>query len=155
MLHVTRMSASTVASLFVSKLGVSLFQESVHPFLLVGSGKQSMKHAALKSQSFLQRYFLRDIDGFLAHNHTHASLGSNFGSHFDGFVDKIVCWKNLGYQTSPLHICGAHHITRQTHVHGLGLANRADQTLRSSSTDDRILMVGLVDWWVRVDWNFE
>lgn len=124
-------------SLVVGELGLALLSKSTHALLLVVGREGSMEQSPLKVQSGRQGDLERLVDGVLAHLDNGLGQGSNLLGSLDSLVDDLVGGQDLADQTSALSLLGSQvDGASEAHLHGLGLANGLDQTLRAAGTGD-------------------
>mmetsp|Transcript_16177 Transcript_16177/g.26957 ORF Transcript_16177/g.26957 Transcript_16177/m.26957 type:complete len:270 (+) Transcript_16177:154-963(+) len=108
------------------------------------SRKQGMEQPSLKTKTFRQGHFRRSIDGLLGHDRSHLSLLGNSETHADGLLNKIVGGENSSHQSIPFRLLSIDHLSREYHIHRLGLTDSSDKSLRPTSTrNDAKIDLGL------------
>lgn len=119
----------------MGELGLALLGKCSHALLLVVRRKRRVKQSSLKGQPSGKRHLERLIDRILDHLHNGLGQVANLLSCLDSLIHNLVGGQHLADKSSALCFLGRQ-VDRpgQAHLHGLGLANGFDKTLRTTCT---------------------
>ena len=92
------------ACLLVHKVGLPLFLESGHAFLLVLGSEQRVENLLLVPQSLLEGRLVRSVHSFLSKNCRGQSHRSDLFGNSQGLWQELAVWAHLGYETLKTHI---------------------------------------------------
>ena len=120
----------------VSECGFPLLNERRHALLLVLCCKGRVEDAALKANTLGERHLKRSIDGLLSHGNDRLAVRGNLRAHGDGNVDGRRCRDYLGDEPGRERVLRRQTVSCQNELHGLRLADRADEALRATATRD-------------------
>lgn len=93
-----------------------------------------MEGATLVLETLLESGLVGCVDGLLAQLHDQIGVGADLLSQLDCLANQLISGNHLAGQTQLLRLLGGDHVTGEAHLHGLGLANDAGQTLSATGS---------------------
>lgn len=95
-----------------------------------------MENTSLETETLLQTQLVGSINGLLGHGHSRSRKGSDLLRHLQRFIQQLGAWDNLADKTITLSLLCPNHVSGEYQLHGLGLADGADEALGSSAARD-------------------